>query len=96
VGRDGRDAVMSFHNHGTGFKEQVLAALDAAGLADETIARPYPRIPADPAEYFAKWLRTGAISGQSDGYQFMSYFDFEKTYWRERHRPNILLVHYTT
>lgn len=94
VGRDGRDAVMSFHNHGTGFKEQVLAALDAAGLADETIARPYPRIPADPAEYFAKWLRTGAISGQSDGYQFMSYFDFEKTYWRERHRPNILLVHY--
>ncbi len=94
VARDGRDAVMSFHSHGTGFKEQVLAALDAAGLADETLARRYPRIPGDPAEYFSKWLRNGVIPGQTDGYQFVSYFEFERSYWAERHRPNILFVHY--
>lgn len=95
VARDGRDAVMSFHNHGTGFREQVLDKLDAAGLADETLGRAYPRIPADPAEYFNKWLRIGAISGQTDGYQFVSYFEFEKSYWLERHRANLLFVHYT-
>jgi aryl sulfotransferase len=94
VARDGRDACLSFHNHGTGFTEQMLARLDAAGLADETLARPYPRLPSDPAEYFGKWLRTGAIAGHTDGYQFLSYFEFEKTYWAERHRPNMLLVHY--
>lgn len=94
VGRDGRDAVMSFHNHGTGFKEQVLNNLDAAGLADETLARAYPRIPADPAEYFHRWLGIGAVPGQTDGYQFVSFFEFEKSYWAERHRKNLLFVHY--
>ena len=94
VARDGRDACLSFHNHGTGFRQQMLERLDAAGLADETLARPYPRLPSDPAEYFCKWLRTGAIAGQTDGYQFVFYFEFEKTYWAERRRPNLLLVHY--
>jgi aryl sulfotransferase len=94
VARDGRDACMSFHNHATGFKEQILTNLDAAGVSDETIARLYPRLPADPAEYFGKWLRIGAIAGQTDGYQSVSYFEFEKSYWAERHRPNVLFVHY--
>lgn len=95
VARDGRDAALSMHNHASGFKDQVLAALDAAGLADGTIARPYPRVPDDPAEYFSKWLRVGTIAGQSDGYQQLSYFEFEKTYWAERRLPNLLLVHYS-
>ena len=94
VARDGRDAVLSMHNHASGFREQVLAALDAAGLADETLARPYPRVPQDPADYFHQWLRIGAVAGQSDGYQQLSYFEFEKTYWAERQLPNLLLVHY--
>jgi aryl sulfotransferase len=94
VGRDGRDAVLSFHNHLIGVKEHILVANDAIGLADETLARPYPRVPADPAEYFHKWLRTGAIAGQTDGYQFLSYFELEKSYWSERKRDNIHFVHY--
>src|SRR4051794_4463475 len=48
VARDGRDACMFFHNHGTGFADEMLAALDRAGAADETIGRPFPRVPADP------------------------------------------------
>jgi len=94
VGRDGRDAVLSFHNHLSGVKDQILVANDALGLADETIARSYPRVPADPAEYFHKWLCMGAIAGQTDGYQFLSYFELEKSYWSERHRDNIHFVHY--
>jgi aryl sulfotransferase len=94
VARDGRDAAMSFHNHGTGFNQFYLDQADAIGLADETIARPYPRIPEEPAEYFHQWLRVGAIQGQNSGYNSLSYFEFEKTYWSERHRKNLLLVNY--
>lgn len=85
---------MSFHNHATGLKDFALAAFDAAGLSDETIARAYPRVPADPVEYFSKWLRVGAVAGQSDGYQFLSFFEFQRACWAERRRPNVLHVHY--
>lgn len=94
VGRDGRDAVLSFHNHLSGVKEHILVANDALGLADETIGRPYPRVPTDAAEYFHQWLCKGAVAGQTDGYQFLSYFELEKSYWSERHRDNIHFVHY--
>jgi aryl sulfotransferase len=94
VARDGRDACISFHNHGTGFKPQILEALDRQGLADETIRRPYPRLPADPAAHFHRWITEGAIEGHMDGSPLLSFFEFEKTYWRERGRPNLLLVHY--
>lgn len=94
VARDGRDACLSFHNHGTGFKPEVLEALDRQGLADETIRRPYPRVPADPAAHFHRWISEGAIKGHEDGTPLFSYFAFEKSYWQERRRPNLLLVHY--
>ena len=40
VARDGRDACLSFHNHGLAFTAQALDALDRAGLEDETIRHP--------------------------------------------------------
>ena len=87
VARDGRDACMSFHNHATNFTPQALERLDTAGLEDETINRPYPRLPADPAEFFHQWI-------VRDGFPFMSFFHFEQSCWEARKRPNILLVHY--
>jgi aryl sulfotransferase len=95
VARDGRDAAMSFHNHGTGLNQSYYEQADAIGLADESIARPYPRTPAEPAEYFHQWLRVGAIEGQDSGYNSVSYFEFEQSYWSERHRKNLFLVNYT-
>ena len=94
VARDGRDACLSYHNHGTGFTDAMLADLDKAGLADETIGKIYPRIPVEPAVYFRKWLSESAVPGQSDGYQYMSFVGLELTYWTERRRGNLLLVHY--
>ncbi len=85
---------MSFHNHGSGFTPEMLEGLDRAGLEDETIGRPYPRVPADPAEHFHRWLTEGAVPGHEDGSPTMSFFHFERTWWDERHRPNVLLVHY--
>jgi aryl sulfotransferase len=94
VARDGRDACLSFHNHGTGFAPSALADFDKVGQEDETLQRPMPRVPSDPSVYFSKWVSESALAGQSDGYQSVSYFDTERSYWDERHRKNLLLVHY--
>src|SRR5207248_7305971 len=80
IARDGRDVCMSYHNHITGFTPQTLAVLDREGLNDPTIARPYPRLPADPAEFFQFWLTHGTAPGVRDGSPFLSYFALERTY----------------
>jgi aryl sulfotransferase len=94
VARAGRDACLSYHNHGTGLAPEMLEGLDRAGLGDEAIGRPYPRFPADPADYFHRWLAEGAVPGDADGSPLMSFFGFERSWRAERHRPNVLLVHY--
>jgi aryl sulfotransferase len=94
VARDGRDACMSYHHHGTGLTPETLERFDRVGLEDATLARPYPRFPADPADYFHRWLTKGAVAGHADGSPLMSFFHFERSWWGERHHPNVLLVHY--
>lgn len=94
VARDGRDACLSYHNHALALSPAMLAGLDAAGLADETLARPWPRPPADPAEHFHRWLTQGVVPGDGDGLPLMSWFRFEASWWEERSRPNVLLVHH--
>jgi aryl sulfotransferase len=94
VARDGRDACISLHNHSTGFGAEMLQALDRTGLTDETIGRPYPRTPADPAAYFHRWLTEGAVPRHEDGLTTVPFFHCEQTWWELRHRPNVLLVHF--
>lgn len=94
VARDGRDAALSFHSHARGFTQQMLAALDRSGLEDPALGRAYPDIPADPAVCFHRWLSEGPIPGQESGLTMMSWFDCEASWWAERERPNVLLVHY--
>jgi aryl sulfotransferase len=94
VARDGRDACLSFHHFASGFSDQMLAAMDREGRADPAIGRPYPPLPADPADFFHRWLTEGAMPGDADGSPSLSYFHFERSWWEERHRPNLLLVHY--
>ncbi len=93
VARDGRDACLSYHNHIAAFNQRALARLDKFGLADESLARPFPRAPQSPPEFFLRWMTEG-LDGDADGMPFVSWFGFERTYWAERHRPNLLLVHY--
>jgi aryl sulfotransferase len=82
VGRDGRDAALSMHNHATGFSDAQLLDFDRIGLGDPAIGRPYPRAPSDPGEYLRSWLAR------------MGFFELERSYWAERRRPNFLFVHY--
>jgi aryl sulfotransferase len=94
VARDGRDVVMSWHNHDSAWLPAMIERLTANGLADETIGRPYPDRFADPADSFHQWLTVGCAAGQGDGLPNLSWFDFEASWWSARHRPNVLMVHY--
>ena len=94
VARDGRDAFMSWHNHVRGYNQQILEWSDASGLADETIARPHPRAPEDPRAFFHTWMTEGPDARLADDMPAARYFDIERSFWRDRHLPNVLLVHY--
>ena len=87
VARDGRDACMSYHNHAMGLTETVREHFDRIGLEDETIARPFPRVPEDPADYFHRWVR-------NDNVPHLPFLDFERSWWNGRARENVLHVHY--
>lgn len=92
VARAGLDSCMSFLNHFNSFLPEALERLNAIGMADETIGRPFPRAPRTPREYFHYWM-TG--EGQHpETTRCDSFFDIERSFWRERERPNLLLVHY--
>ena len=95
VARDGRDALMSWHDHDSAWLPEMIQRLDANGLADSAIGRPYPPLIDDPAEQFHRWLTEGATEDESDGCPNLSYFNCEATWWEARDRPNVLMVHYS-
>ncbi len=92
VSRDPRDAAMSFSNHYNSFTPAALDKFDEIGNSDETIGRPYPRAPADPRGFFLEWL--GREGGDGATASAARFFETECSYWAERNRPNLLLVHY--
>lgn len=94
VARDGRDACMSYHNHCLAFTPQALARQDAAGLSDPWLSRPAPRANPDARAFFRDWISKGSTPEEDDGLPYLSFFNFERTYWAARERPNMLLVHY--
>jgi aryl sulfotransferase len=94
VARDGRDAFMAWHNHASNYTAQPLAIMDAAGEQDETIGRPVPRLPADVKAYFQTWMAEGEGARLADDHPGARLFDIERSFWKERARANLLLVHY--
>ncbi|HTQ14067.1 MAG TPA: sulfotransferase domain-containing protein [Rhizomicrobium sp.] len=94
VARDGRDAFMSWHNHAGNYSDFSVQTQSAAGMADETIARPLPRPAASPHEYFATWMKEGPENLLVDDSPATRFFDMEKSWWKARRQPNVLMVHY--
>jgi aryl sulfotransferase len=91
VARDGRDAATSYHNHCLRLTESALAELDAIGLQDASIRRPFPRARTDFRGFFQDWLSRPDLSNGSSAKMF---FRIERSFWQQRHRSNLLLVHY--
>jgi aryl sulfotransferase len=94
VARDGRDVALSYHAHTLNLTDAMLERYDGFGLADETLARPFPRAPEDPAEFFHRWMTQGAGPDATDGLPSPSWFDFERSWWGARDSENVLMVHY--
>ena len=92
VGRDGRDAALSLHNHLSNFTPETLAQLDEISVKDPKFGDPYPRAAEDPADFFHSWISDEVNDGQGD--RGASFFEVEKSYWAARHDLNLLLVHY--
>ncbi|MDO8433753.1 MAG: sulfotransferase domain-containing protein [Candidatus Binatus sp.] len=91
VARDGRDACMSFLNHFNSVLPAMWEQLDAIGIADDAIGMPYFRPPKSAREFFLYWM--------ADDYSKISmmskaFFHLERSFWQERKRPNLLMVHY--
>ena len=94
VARHGLDAFMSWVNHAHSTKEEALKRYDAAGLADELVARPYPRVPRDVREFFNCWISADISGAAAIANPATQYFWTERSFWKERHAPNLLMVHY--
>lgn len=91
VARDGRDACFSYHNHMLGMTENAAKAMAEANNLPPG-AGP-PPTPEDPHEFYRQWIGQAEAGGDGIGAD-LPYFEYEMTYWRERARPNLLLVHY--
>jgi aryl sulfotransferase len=78
VGRDGRDAFLSWCNHSQRMKmtEVLNAAAATEGLP------PMKRFAGDYHAFFAVWLREN------------NFFDVVSSYWAKRGELNLLFVHY--
>ena len=102
VGRDGRDARLSWQNHEQGFTPEFRAHIGAQAMAmaaEQGVAPsgPPPATPQDPRGYLLHWFEEleTQLATKGGGTRFgFPFFSFEESYWRERSRPNLLLVHY--
>lgn len=84
VARDGRDTLMSMHNHHMQANDEWYRALnDTPGLVGPKMPRPNPDVPA----YFDDWLA-------NDGYPWWPFWENIRSWWNVRHLPNVLLIHY--
>lgn len=85
VARDGRDVVLSMHNHHAGQSPEHLARM----LPHSTCEDAADAKPANPdvGAYFDAWLA-------GDGYPWWPYWENVRTWWEARNQPNVLLVHY--
>jgi aryl sulfotransferase len=94
VARDGRDAFLSWYNHSRHYTPAAIQMQTAAGLADETIGRPLP-LPGDSIhDFFQVWMTDGPEVRLANDFPAQRYFEIERSYWAERKRPNLLMVHY--
>jgi aryl sulfotransferase len=78
IGRDARDVAWSLHNH----MMLELEQMKAAGME----APPCP----DLREFYLYWLEN---ADQAPG-QEPSFWANAQSWWNQRHRPNVLLLHY--
>jgi aryl sulfotransferase len=91
IARGGLDACFSFHNHFLNFTPQFIGNIQRNAQAAGDAVRPPMPAPEDPREFFLSWieLHHDDVVPVAD-----AFFDLERSYWAERRRGNLLMVHY--
>lgn len=91
-GRDPRDVFMSMLNHMQNMDEERLKELqEAAGIE---LPEDQPELPEDVNELFRMWLTTPTFEWEKDGFPWWSHFSHLRTFWEQRHLPNLHFLHY--
>ena len=85
-----RDVFMSFWNHYSSYTDEHLARLNGPGLDGP----PMPRCPDDIHAFWPRWIGRGWFPWESEGWPHSGNLHHTATWWRFRHLPNILFVHY--
>jgi aryl sulfotransferase len=84
IGRDGRDVMMSMHNHHANFAPIAFELINGTpGLVGD----PLPPADPDKRRYFRTWL-------DNDGAPFWSFWENIASWWAIRDLPNVMLVHF--
>jgi aryl sulfotransferase len=90
VARDARDVFMSLWNHWRNYTEAAYARFDGG----DREGAPMPRWRDDLHGAWRDWMTRGWFAWESEGYPFWSNLHHTATWWAQRHRPDVLLVHY--
>ncbi len=90
VARGGLDACFSFHNHFVNFTPQAIGGIERIAQLDGDTGG-FPPPPEDPRDFFLSWLD---LADHDVMPVANAFFDIERSYWNERGRQNLLLVHY--
>lgn len=86
VGRNGKDAAISFHNMIYHYSESTMAKINQIYAQWSGSSVPLV-IPEDVQAFFDLWLDTG-------GYGCSDLFDIVRSWWQLRGEPNVLHLHY--
>jgi aryl sulfotransferase len=86
VGRNGKDAAISFHNMIHNYSESTMSTINQIHAQWSGSSTPLV-IPEDLQAFFDLWLDTG-------GYGCSDLFDIVDSWWKLRGEPNVLLLHY--
>jgi aryl sulfotransferase len=84
VGRDGRDAVWSLHNH---FLNLLPQMYDAFNNTPGRVGPPLVRPPESALEFFREWSKDCS-------HPLTPFWDHARGWWNIRHLPNVKLVHF--
>lgn len=84
VGRDGRDAFWSWHNHHARLRPEVY---DVMRLLPGDCGPPMSLPAKDVRQGFLEWLAR-------DGHPLWPFWSHIRSWWEIRHLPNVLLLHF--
>jgi aryl sulfotransferase len=86
IGRDGRDVLWSLYNHVVSFTDATIERMNAQD-------GPWPRfnrLDTGVREAYLDWLQTDVFPGADAS----AFWDHVRSWWDQRHQPNVLLLHY--